>query len=79
MKMQIAFIMLMLLLVAHAVDMVAINSMDGRDVLSGIFYANVKGLPVVFMPSQGGNADVFSAKVGHGPRRHAHTVIHPIP
>ncbi len=66
MKMQIAFIMLMLLLVAHAVDMVAINSMDGRDVLSGIFYANVKGLPVVFMPSQGGNADVFSAKVGTG-------------
>src|SRR5208283_959064 len=66
MKMQIAFIVLMLLLVAHAVDMVAINSMDGRDVLSGIFYANVKGLPVVFMPSQGGNAAIFSAKVGSG-------------
>ena len=66
MKMQIAFIILTLLLVAHAVDLVAINSMDGRDVLSGIFYANLKGLPVVFMPSQGGNPSVFSAKVGTG-------------
>jgi hypothetical protein len=64
MKMQVAFILLMLLVVAHAQDMVAINSFDGRDVLSGVFYANVKGLPVKFMPSQGGNADVFAAKIG---------------
>jgi hypothetical protein len=66
MKMQIAFILLALLVAAHAEDMVSINSMDGRDVLSGIFYANVKGLPVNFMPSQGGNADIFSAKAGSG-------------
>jgi hypothetical protein len=66
MKFQIALFMLMILLASHAENMVAINSFDGRDVLSGVFYANVKGLPVKFMPSQGGNADLFSAKVGSG-------------
>jgi hypothetical protein len=46
--------------------MVAINSIDGRDVLSGIFYAGVKGYPVRFMASPGGNSEIFAAKVGSG-------------
>ncbi|MBD3210101.1 hypothetical protein GF318_01850 [Candidatus Micrarchaeota archaeon] len=62
---KIAFIVFMLLLsTAFAEDYVCINSMDGRDVLSGVFYANVKDLPVKFMPVPGGNADIFAAKVG---------------
>jgi len=60
----IALFMLTLLTMSFAEDMVAINSMDGRDVLSGVFYANAKGIPVKFMPVPGGNADVFAAKVG---------------
>ncbi len=60
----IALFMLTLLTMSFAEDMVAINSMDGRDVLSGIFYANAKGIPVKFMPVPGGNADVFAAKAG---------------
>jgi len=59
-----ALFMLTIITSTFAEDMVAINSVDGRDVLSGIFYANVKGVPVRFMPVPGGNADVFSAKVG---------------
>jgi len=64
--MKYALIMLALLLVAHAEDMVVINSFDGRDVLSGVFYANVIGVPVKFMPSQGADDDLFSAKIGSG-------------
>jgi hypothetical protein len=60
----IALFMLTLLSLSFAEDMVAINSMDGRDVLSGIFYANALGIPVKFMPVPGGNADVFAAKIG---------------
>lgn len=52
--------------IAFAENLVAINSVDGRDVLSGIFYANAKGLPVRFMPVPGGSSDTFSAKVGSG-------------
>lgn len=62
---KLAIIMLMLLLTAYAEDYVAINSMDGRDVLSGVFYANVKGLPVKFMPITG-DSDVLATKVGSG-------------
>lgn len=61
---KFAIFMLMLLLTAYAENVVAINSMDGRDVLSGVFYANVVDVPVKFMPVPGGNADVFAAKVG---------------
>ncbi len=63
---KFAIFMLMLLLTAYAEDFVAINSMDGRDVLSGVFYANVVDVQVKFMPVPGGNADVFAAKVGQG-------------
>ncbi len=62
---KIAIFMIMLLLVSHAENFVAINSVDGRDVLSGIYYANVKGLPVKFMPDTGDSA-IFAAKVGSG-------------
>lgn len=65
MKLYVVFL-LALMLTAQAVDMVAINSFDGRDVLSGVFYANVLGVPVKFMPSQGGDPNIFSAKVGSG-------------
>lgn len=55
-----------MLSVSFAENFVAINSIDGRDVLSGIFYANAKGLPVRFMPVPGGNSDIFASKVGSG-------------
>jgi len=56
--------MLLISGLSFAEDYVAINSHDGRDVLSGVFYANVKGLPVKFMPSTSSDADIFAAKVG---------------
>ena len=59
----IAFLFLFAL--SYAENFVAINSNDGRDVFSGIFYASVKGYPVRFMPT-GGSSDAFSAKVGAG-------------
>jgi len=62
----ISFAFLLLLSFSYAENLVAINSVDGRDVLSGIFYANVKGIPVHFMPVPGGSAEVFAAKVGSG-------------
>ena len=62
---KFALIVLMLLVSsAFAENFVAINSVDGRDVLSGVYYANVKNIPVKFMPMPNGNADVFAAKVG---------------
>ena len=59
------FVVLLLIAFSYAEDFVAINSNDGRDVLSGVFYASVKGYPVRFMPT-GGSADTFAAKVGGG-------------
>ena len=64
MRFAVVMFMLAMVLVAHAEDYVAINSLDGRDVLSGVFYANAKGLPVKFMPVPGGNSDLFVLKVG---------------
>jgi len=58
------FFMLLLATLSFAEDYVAINSVDGRDVLSGVYYANVKDLPLKFMPSPGGDPDVFAIKVG---------------
>lgn len=55
-----------LLSLSHAENYVAINSVDGRDVLSGIFYANSKGYTVRFMPVPGGSSDIFASKVGTG-------------
>ena len=59
----IAFIFIFAL--SYAENFVAVNSNDGRDVLSGIFYANVKGETVRFMPT-GGSSEIFAAKVGTG-------------
>ncbi len=61
---MIAIALLLLAMSAFAEDYVAVNSIDGRDVLSGIFYANVKGIPVKFMPSAGIDPDLFAGKVG---------------
>ncbi len=58
--------LLALLPLSSCQETVAINSIDGRDVLSGIFYAGVKGYPVQFMASPGGNSEIFAAKVGMG-------------
>jgi len=63
---KLAIVLLLLLVVAHAEDYVVVNSWDGRDVLSGVFYANVKGYDVKFMPSQAADADLLAAKVGGG-------------
>ncbi|MEM3075854.1 MAG: hypothetical protein QW590_03450 [Candidatus Bilamarchaeaceae archaeon] len=61
---KLAILILFLTLIAHAENYVVVNSMDGRDVLSGIFYANVKGYPVKFMPYPEGSPDLLAAKVG---------------
>ena len=45
-------------------DAVIINSADGRDVLSGVFYANAVGIPAYFLTSGGGGLDTLIAKVG---------------
>ncbi|MBU2229214.1 hypothetical protein KJ810_02290 [Patescibacteria group bacterium] len=60
---KFAILMLILLLTAHAEDFVVINSDNGKDVLSGISYANVKNLPVKFMPINGDVA-FFANKIG---------------
>jgi hypothetical protein len=60
---KIAIFMLLLFLTAFAEDYVVVNSMDGRDVLSGVFYANVKDLPVKFMPVTA-ESSIFAKKIG---------------
>lgn len=55
----------MLFLTAYAENYVVINSDDGRDVLSGIFYANARDVPVKFMTAND-NGDLFASKVGSG-------------
>lgn len=62
-KCLIAF--LLLLTISFAEDYVVVNSQDGRDVLSAIFYANVKNIPIHFMPVNS-NAEILAAKVGAG-------------
>lgn len=63
MKFKAIFLLLLVAGLSFATDYVSINSMDGRDVLSGIFYANVIGVPSTFMPAPGGNLDVYAAKL----------------
>jgi hypothetical protein len=65
MRLAVLFVLLVFA-TAYAEDYVAVNSMDGRDVLSGIFYANAKGEPVKFMPVPGGDSDTFATKIGTG-------------
>jgi len=61
-----ALVLLILFAISCAENYVVINSLDGRDVLSGIFYANVKGYPVKFMPYPGGSAEIVAATIGGG-------------
>jgi len=61
-----ALVLLILFAISCAENYVVINSIDGRDVLSGIFYANVKGYPVKFMPYPNGSPEILAAKVGKG-------------
>ena len=59
-------IVAVLLLLSSSViaeDYVVVNSLDGRDVLSGIFYAKAKGLPVKFMTVTS-DPEVFAGRVG---------------
>ncbi len=62
---KLALAVLLILVVSHAENYVVVNSFDGRDVLSGIFYANVKDYPVKFMPSQEGDPYILAAKIGY--------------
>ena len=62
---KLAIVLLLVLVVAHAENYVVVNSYDGRDVLSGIFYADVLGYPVKFMPSEGGDAATLASKIGY--------------
>ncbi|MFN7991407.1 MAG: hypothetical protein U0R44_04595 [Candidatus Micrarchaeia archaeon] len=66
MRSNIALFMLLILSLSFAENYVVVNSMDGRDVLSGVFYSSVKGIPVRFMPVPGGNPDIIAAKAGQG-------------
>ncbi|MFH2100545.1 MAG: hypothetical protein ABII71_00455 [Candidatus Micrarchaeota archaeon] len=66
---KLSIIMLFTLLLissAFSENFVVVNSFDGRDVLSAVFYANALDYPVKFMPSQGSSADILAAKVGGG-------------
>ncbi|MEW6749181.1 MAG: hypothetical protein AB1295_05740 [Candidatus Micrarchaeota archaeon] len=65
MRFAISVFLLLMLALSSAEDFVAINSVDGRDVLSGVFYANVKDVPVKFVP-KAGDSDIFAMKVGSG-------------
>ncbi len=60
-KIFLALIILSVLLFSE--NYVVVNSKDGRDVLSAVFYANVKDLPVKFLPITG-SPDILAAKVG---------------
>ncbi len=59
------FMLILLMTTAFAEDFVAVNSMDGRDVLSGVYYANVLNVPMKFIPPSG-DSSIFAAKVGSG-------------
>lgn len=61
------FVLLLLLLptLAFAENYVVINSRNGIDVLSGVYYANAIGVPARFVPL-GGSAELTAAKVGKG-------------
>jgi hypothetical protein len=63
---KLALFALILFTISCAEDYVVINSMDGRDVLSGIFYANVKDYPVKFMSYPSGDPSRLATKVGEG-------------
>lgn len=62
---KLALFVLILFAISCAENYVVINSIDGRDVLSGIFYANAKGYSVKFMPPNGDSA-LIASKVGYG-------------
>jgi archaellum component FlaF (FlaF/FlaG flagellin family) len=59
------FMLILLMTTAFAEDFVAVNSMDGRDVLSGVYYANALNIPMKFIPPDG-DSSIFAAKVGSG-------------
>jgi len=61
---KLALFVLILFAISCAENYVVVNSMDGRDVLSGIFYANVKGYPVSFMGYPGSSEARLAVKVG---------------
>ncbi|MEM3625482.1 MAG: hypothetical protein QXF35_02900, partial [Candidatus Bilamarchaeaceae archaeon] len=63
---KIALFLLLIFAIASAENYVVVNSIDGRDVLSGIFYANVKNEPVKFMAYPNGDAEFLAMKVGKG-------------
>lgn len=60
---KFVLLIVMLFATSFAEDFVAVNSYDGRDVLSAISYANVLDLPIKYLPPNG-DLELFSAKVG---------------
>ena len=65
--MRTALILICMLIIIASIaaeDMVIINSVDGRDVLSGVFYANAKGISSHFLTASGGGLDTLVAKAG---------------
>ena len=44
------WVLLLLLVVSVGSSLVVVNSLDGRDVVSGVYYANIVGDSVVFVP-----------------------------
>jgi len=65
-KQALFFVLLLFAGMSFAENYVLINSQDAHDVLSGIFYANVKELPVKFVPNSGTDPYVFADKIGTG-------------
>jgi len=63
---KLVVFLLLIALVAQAENYVVINSMDGRDVLSGIYYGNVMDYTVKFMPYPNADAELLALKVGSG-------------
>jgi hypothetical protein len=62
---KIALFAVALLAIATAEDYVVVNSMNGLDVLSAVFYANTKALPAKFVAS-GASEAMLSGKIGSG-------------
>lgn len=64
-KLAFALVLMVALSLSFAENFVVVNSKSGLDVLSAVYYANVKGLPMKFMPITG-NYQVIALKVGSG-------------
>jgi len=51
---------------AMSAETVVVNSLNGLDVLSGAFYANVVDASYLFVPLRGSTPDIIASRVGEG-------------